>query len=251
MRICLVAVAVVAAALSNAQFSTTVTPDVKEAAKKQEADPKVDRSGEAKLKALFAKYGSFKEFHVSAVRFDNSDSADLTKNGDLDFYRAADGRWRLETSSVFGGAFLAVGGKDAVLVDQLDSRPQIVLDPAPTLDGALAVPAVSERAVPLMTLFAGTDSFDKYVQKSSPVTYATKDGVEAFEYKNPRGQVVRLTVIGGTVQKSETLSDYGKTVTGRDFYRLNTKPKFSEWTFDATPDKAVKLEDRRKKKGQR
>lgn len=251
MRSCVVALALVAAAVSHAQFSTTVTPDVKEAAKKQEADPKVDRSGEARLKMLFASYATFKEVHLSAVRFDNSDSSDLTKSGDLDFYRAADGRWRLEESNVFGGAFLAVGGKDSVLVDQLDSRPQVVLDPALDMDATLAVPAFSDRATPVIALFAGPKNFDKYVQKASPVTATTKDGVETLEYKNGRGQVVRLTVVNGLVQKGETLADYGKAVTGRDLYRLNTKPKFADWFFDASPDKAIKVEDRRKKKGQR
>lgn len=251
MRTCLVVVALAAAAFSQAQFSTTVTPDVKEAAKKQEADPKIDRSGEARLKELFAKYGAIKEFHLSVVRYDNSDSADLTKQGDVDFYRAGDGRWRLESSSVFGGAFVAVGGKDSVLVDQLDNRPQVVLDPALDGDSLLSTPFIGDMTVPMLVVLTGGKSFDKYVQKGSPITLAAKDGVETIEYKNARGQVVRLFVVGGQIQKSETLSDYGKTPTARDLYRLNTQPKFQAWAFDASPDKDVKVEDRRKKKGQR
>lgn len=254
MRTTLTVALMALACVSPGQFSTTLTKEEKEAAAKRAqaapVDPKLDRSGEARLRALFEQYGKLGAVHVYAARYNDDDGSFMTRNGDVDFYRSADGRWRFVASSIWSDSFLAVGGKDAVLVDELTSRPQILLDPAETMEKVVEVNGVPDRSVAVMWLMAGPAAFDKLVVKTAPVTAKAVNGTEQIEFKHPRAGVVRLTIKGGQVTTCELFPDFGatKNPTQRDFVTLALNPAFPAWAFDTTPTKGQALEDRRKKK---
>ena len=228
----------VAAGVTLAQTNVPATPK-----------PKLDRSGETRLRGLFEHWGRVENVHINVSRMAKAQGDYLLRRGDVDFYRAADRRWRFQAADSSNGPYLAVGGKNACLLET-GGIPKTLSDPVFDLDKILAVEGLLDCSTPMMYLLEGPKGFDKFVLKDFPVTLSSKDGVDLIEFKAPVGSIYRLTVKGNSVLKGEVTAFGSTDLPGiRDTYAVDLHPVFQPWYFDTTPAPGFKVDDRRTKKG--
>ena len=208
-----------------------------------------DRSGEARLKALFVTWGTVRGVHITGNRSGRREEGYLVGNAPVDLYVAKDGRFRYESSSG-AGSHIFIGRPDGCYYERFGTS-LTILDPVPSLDKALALDVIIDSSMVPMQLLGGISTFDRTVLKEWSITLTKGSGMDQVEYKNPKGLVVRLYLRGDEVVRAETWPEYAQTGVplSVERYVVDRDPRFPPWLFEPMSTNGLKVEDKRKKGG--
>lgn len=236
--------AVVAVGLVSSSFAQTpaATP-----APAQEA-PKVDRSGEAKLKEVLGSFSKLGSGRMEVARYIKDGEA-ITRDASAIFtWKGSD--FRYDYASLWGTALLAVGNTDGVYQDSMTSQKPIVVDPIKSIDDLGGVTNLGTRLIAPVLLVISPEKLDKLAVASAPITLATTGDTVVIEFKHSRVGVIRLTLKSAKLQLVETYPDFKSTAipTTRDLIRFTSDPKVDSNTFKYVAPTHLQLDDRRTKK---